>query len=291
MWKLLRIELFKIFRRPRTYIAFGAIAAIVFLIQGGLYADGEEYMQFLLQYISENFVIEGNKLNGYFVCYVILNLLLIHVPLLIALVAGDMIAGEANMGTLRLMLTKPVSRTRFIISKFIASAIYTLLLLTFMAVLALVVSILVFGTGDLINLKTGVVVILDKDDILWRYFLAFGFAALAMITVASLAFFLSVLAENAIGPIIATMSIIILFTILQTLDIPFFNATKPFLFTNHMLRWKDLFDIRVNEMNEGVSGSIQDIQGIVNSAIVLVLHIIFFVSLTIMVFRKKDILS
>lgn len=291
MWNLLKIELFKIFRRPRTYIAFAAITAIVFLIQAGMYIDGDIYIQFVLQAISDTFAVEGNKLNGYFVCFIILQLLLIHVPLLIALVAGDIVAGEANMGTLRLMMTKPVSRTGFMLSKFIAVTIYTLLLLTFMAILSLVVSLIVFGSGDLINLKSGVVIILDKNDILWRYFCAFGFAALAMTTVASLSFLFSIFADNSIGPIIATMSVIVVFTILQALDIPFFNSAKPYLFTNHMLRWKDFFDTRVTESNEGIIGSIQDLKGILNSAAVLIGHIIFFVSLAIVIFRKKDILS
>ena len=72
MWQLTRIELFKIFRKPRTYIAFGAIAAIVLLIQLALYVDGEEYLSFVMQSFNETFVVEGKKLNGYFVCYTIL---------------------------------------------------------------------------------------------------------------------------------------------------------------------------------------------------------------------------
>ncbi len=54
--------------------------------------------------------------------------MLIHIPLLIALVAGDSVAGEANMGTLRLMASKPVSRTGLMIAKFMATVIYTALL-------------------------------------------------------------------------------------------------------------------------------------------------------------------
>ena len=46
MWKLVQIELFKIFLKPRTYIAFAAIAAIVALIQLGFYVDGETYIKF-----------------------------------------------------------------------------------------------------------------------------------------------------------------------------------------------------------------------------------------------------
>lgn len=291
MWELTKIELFKIFRKPRTFIAFGAIAIIVLLIQTGLYIDGQAYIEFGLQSITDSFTIEGKKLNGYFVCYVILQLLLIHVPLLIALVAGDMVAGEANMGTLRLLLTKPFSRGEILAGKMIASFIYTILLLAFMATLALLVSLFVFGTGDLIILKSDGIVLLDRTDILWRYFAAFGFAAIAMTTVAAMAFLFSVFAENSIGPIIITMCVIIVFTIFITLDIPLFNSLKPYIFTNHMLRWKDFFDMRVNSNNEGIIGSVQNLKGIINSALFLVVHALFFVSLAIISFRKKDILS
>ncbi len=79
-----------------------------------------------------------------------------------------------------------------------------------------------FGTSDLIIMKSDMIVILDNKDILWRYFAAFGFAAVAMTTVASLAFLLSVFAENSIGPIVATMSIVILCTILDNNGHPAF---------------------------------------------------------------------
>jgi ABC-2 type transport system permease protein len=279
MWQLTRIELYKIFKKPRTYIAFAAIAAIIFLIQLAMYADGDTYLQFALQSLRESFQITGVVLNGYFVCFLILGTLLVHVPLLIALVAGDVIAGEANMGTLRLVLTKPVSRSHLLISKFAAASIYTLLLLVFMALLSLGGSIGIFGTGDLIIMKSEMVVILDRVDILWRFVGAFGFAALSMITVAALAFLLSAFAENSIGPIITTMSIIILFTILTTMDIPLFNAAKPYLFTNHMLNWKGFFERPVDRVE------------VLKSALVLGLHILFFVSLAIYTFRRKDILS
>jgi len=124
MWNLVSLELFKIFRKPRTYIAFAAITAIIGLIQLGFYVDGEAYIKFGMQALSDNFDIEGKVLNGYLLAYIILQTLLIHVPLLIALVAGDMISGEANMGTLRLLVSKPVSRDKLISSKLIASYIY-----------------------------------------------------------------------------------------------------------------------------------------------------------------------
>jgi ABC-2 type transport system permease protein len=290
MWTLLQIELFKIFKRPRTYIAFIAIAAIVTLIQLALYLDGKTYVGFMLQSI-ERFNVEGKILNGYFVCYFILQTLLIHVPLLIALVGGDMIAGEANMGTLRLLISKPISRSTLLISKFLAATIYTLLLLIWMAILSLFLSLLIFGSGDLMVFQSQVIIQIPASDVFWRYLAAFGFAAIAMTAVAALSFFLSLFAENSIGPIVAAMSIVIVCTILTTMDLPLFLTMKPYLFTSHMLGWKGFFDIQATEGNSAVPGSIQNLPGILRSASILVLHIIGFVTAAVVIFRKKDVLS
>lgn len=279
MWQLTKIELFKIFKKPRTYIAFVAIFIIILLIQMALYVDGDAYMEFMLQQINTSFEIAGKKLNGYFVFYLILHTLLVHVPLLICLVAGDMVAGEANMGTLRMLVTKPVSRTALMISKFLAASVYTLLLLSFMAIAGLAGSVAIFGVSDLMVQKSDMFTLLDKSDVLWRYGAAFGFAALSMITVAALAFLLSVFAENSIGPIIAAMSVVVVCTILTTMDIPFFNSMKPYLFTNHMLNWKGFFERHV------------DYREVLKSVAILSFHTVFFVSLAIYIFRKKDILS
>lgn len=291
MWTLIQIELFKIFRRPRTYIAFVAVAGLIGIIQFGLKLDGDSYVDFMMRDITSSITVEGKILNGYQVCYIVLQILLVHVPLLIALVAADMISGEANMGTLRIMLTKPISRTKFLLAKFIAALVYTLLLLIWLAILALFLNMILFGTDDLFLLKSQYVVLLKKDDVFWRYLWAFGFAALAMTTVASLGFLFSLFAENSIGPIVATMSVIIFFTILSTLNIPVFNKIKPFLFTTHMIGWKEFFDIKVNAANEAIVGSIQNPQKIIDSAIVLLLHIVGFVSLSVWVFKRKDVLS
>jgi ABC-2 type transport system permease protein len=292
MWTLIQIELFKIFRRPRTYIAFAAIAGLIGVIQLGLKLDGDAYVNFMMRDINASITVEGKILNGYQVCYIVLQALLVHVPLLISLVAADMISGEANMGTLRLMLTKPISRTNFLMAKFIATMVYTLMLLIWLAILALFLNMLLFGTDDLFLLKSNYIVLLKKDDVFWRYVCAFGFAALSMTTVAALGFLLSLFAENSIGPIVATMSVIIFFTILSTLgSIPLFNTIKPFLFTTHTISWKEFFDIKVNESNEAIIGSIQNPQKILTSCLVLAAHIVGFLGISIWVFRRKDILS
>ncbi|MBS1920113.1 MAG: ABC transporter permease subunit [Bacteroidetes bacterium] len=296
MWSLLNIELLKIFRRPRTYIAFGAIAAIVFLVQLALKFDGKSYVDLLLGNLNGSFEFpdefKHKLLNGYLICFIILTALLIQMPLLVALIAGDSIAGEANMGTLRLSLTKPVSRTEYLMLKFLASVIYTIILLTWMALLALFGSMLIFGTNDMVVLRSTGIDQIPASDVLWRYLAAFGYAAVALTTVAALAFLLSVFAENSIGPIIATMSIVVVFTILSEMNISFYDDTiKPWLFTTHMVAWKGFFYVKATEDGVTIPGSIANLPAILKSLVILFGYIATFVFAAVWVFRKKDILS
>lgn len=291
MWKLFQIELYKIFKRPRTYIAFGVISSLILIIQLGLKLDGKEYFEFVFGSLKDQFAIEGNVLNGYFVCYFVLQYLLVQVPMLIALVSADMVSGEANMGTLRVMLTKPLSRTTFILSKFFAASVYTFILLLWIAALGLGLSVLIFGTDDLIIGKNNYVVLLESSDVMWRYAATFCFAYLAMLTVTALGFFLSLFAENSIGPIVTTIGIIIFLTVISTMSIPFYKKIQPYLFTTHMVTWKEFFDAQVNDETGLIKGSIQYPQRIVKASIILVVYIVGLVSASIFVFRKKDILS
>ena len=291
MWSLVAVELYKIFKRPRTYIAFGAIAALIVVIQLGLKIDGDAYAAFIMKDINDALSVDGKILNGYLICYILLQLLLVHVPLLVALIAADMLSGEANLGTLRLLYTTPYSRSQWVMAKYIAASIYTLLLLIWLAFLALFVSMWVFGTDDLFLMKSNYVVLIENQDILWRYVGAFVFASFSLLTVTSLGFLMSSLANNSIGPIVGTMSAIVFFTILSTLNIPLFNVIKPYLFTTHMNNWKEFFDLQVNANNEAIRGSILNVAKIKNSLVVLGLHIILFVTTAIQIMKRKDILS
>lgn len=279
MMRLLQIELYKIFRRPRTYISFGVVAAIAFIFQLAMKAGGREFFEFGMQDVTDTFNVQGSIINGYLVGYLILQSLLVQVPLLVALVAGDTLAGEANLGTLRLLLTRPISRTQLVLIKFLASSVYTILLILWLAVVALFLSLLLFGAGDMINLKSETFVLLLKDDVMWRYGCAFLFAVVAMTAIAALSLFLSAFADNSIGPIIATMAIVVVLTILSNLELPLFNAIRPYLFTSHMVGWKGFFDAPVPYAAIG------------KSAGVLVLYIVGLVGGTILYFNKKDISS
>lgn len=292
MWQLFQIEISKIFKRPRTYIAFAVIAFIILLVQVALKFGGEEYVGLLMSGVNESFEVPTKQvLNGYLVCYIILNLLLIHVPILVALIAGDMISGEASMGTLRLLVSKPVSRTQLLLIKFTAACFYTLLLLIFVAALSLLLSMALFGTNDLFVARETESNIIAQTDILWRYIAAFGFAAIGLITVTSLAFMFSAFADNSVGPIVATVCVIIVFTILTQMQIPFYDETvKPYLFTTHMLGWKGFFYVKGNE-GVTVNGSIENTGAIIKSGLILVAYTVAFLLTAIWYFRKKNILS
>ena len=297
MWSLLQIELYKISKRPRTYIAFAAIAAIVLIFQFAFKADGKSYMNLMLQSAGDTFDVDRSKaINGYFMCYIILNTLLIQVPILVALVAGDAISGEANMGTLRLLLTKPVSRAQVIIIKFIASVIFTIALLVWMAVMALFLSMLIFGTEDMLIFRSkgdeSQILQITKDDVMWRYMAAFGYAAVALTVIAALALLLSVFAENSIGPIIATVCIVIVCTVISNINVPVIDKyVRPWLFTSYLVGWKGFFYIATDAENTPIKGSVENWPAIRNSLYILLAHIGIFTGAAVYFFRKKDILS
>lgn len=277
MFRILQVELFKIFSKPRSYIGFAAITAIVLLIEIALYLDGKTYISFILQSLEQSFNVQGNLLNGYLVCFIILQTLIVQMPLLVALVTGDSISGEAASGTLRLMLSRPFSRYQIVMAKWIAGSVYTLALLVCLGLLALGGGLLLFGEGDLIVLKSDSLVILRSNDVLWRYLLALSLAFLSLLTVATFALMLSCFTDNSIGPIVSAMAVIILFTIIGTLDVPLFDKIKPFLFTTHMIIWRNLFDNPIDKLQIAISVT------------VLVFHIGCFLSVSLWHFGKKDI--
>lgn len=297
MLKLLQIELYKISKRSRTYIAFAAITAIVFIFQFAFKADGGSYMNMMLQSVQDTFQIDKSKaINGYFMCYIILNTLLVQVPILVALIAGDAISGEANMGTLRLILTKPVSRTQIILVKFAASVIFTVMLLIWMAVMALFMSLLIFGADDMLIFRVkgeeSQILQVTKDDIMWRYWAAFGYAAVALTVIAALAMLLSIFAENSIGPIIATVCIVIVCTVISNINVPIIEKNvKPWLFTSYLVGWKGFFYIGTTDDGQPIKGSLENWPAIRNSLYILLGHIFLLVGASIWIFKRKDILS
>ena len=276
---LVKIELLKIFKKWRTYIGFIAIGILVPLLHLAMYLEGQNSINYLTRGLRESFILVGNLLNGYWISFLILNALTIHIPFLITLVAGDLLAGEATAGTYRILVTRPVSRMQIVTSKYFAGLIYTGSLIFWLAFMSLAVGLIIFGDGELIVAGSQAIIIFEKSDILWRFFLAYGFAFLSMAVVCSLAMLFSSLVENAIGPIVSTMAVIIIFIILSAFDVAILRDIKPYLFTNYMMKWREFFNDPLDTFE------------IIKSVLVLSAHIVVFNIATTYIFLKKDILS
>lgn len=278
MDKLIRIELYKIFTRKRSYIGFIAVIVIILIAQAAMLWEGETLHAFITKNLADAFYMQGNLVNGYLMTFLLLNFLWVHIPLLIVIVTGDLFSGEANNGTFRLILSRPVSRTKLVTVKFIAAIVYTFVLMTLFAATSLGLGLLFFGKGDLLVIFN-TVNILPEHDILWRFIAALLYGLVGMITVASLSLFLSSTTNNSLGPILSTMAIIILFTMISTFEFSFFKAIKPFLLTSYLDSWQRFFNFDVN------------IKAILKDGFILVVHIFIFYTATLIHFNRKDILS
>lgn len=278
MKQLVSVELYKIFTKPRTYIGFAVLFVIIIAIEAGIYYGGDDMIGMIIENISDRFIFEGEVINVYLISYIVLNTLWIHVPILVALVTGDLLAGEANSGTFRILLTRPVSRIKLFLAKFFSGWIYSLLLIILMIFLSLGIGSLIFKQGDLM-VVTNKVNFFASDDLIWRFACAYAYGLLAMTTVASLSFLLSSMAENSIGPIIGTIAIIIGITIISTVGAPILGTVNKFLFTTYLPSWQLFFNTNL------VTGEL------VHAISIQFLYIVAFLGSGLLIFRNKDILS
>lgn len=278
MSTILGIELYKIFTRKRSYIAFIAVVLIILIAQAAMLWEGESMYAFLTKNLSDAFYMQGKLVNGYLMTYLVLNFLWVHIPLLIVIVTGDLFSGEAHGGTFRLILTRPVSRGSLVSAKFIAGMVYTFVLMLLFALSSLGLGLALFGRGDLIVIFDSIT-ILPQDDIFWRFLAAFAYGLIGMTTVASLSLLLSSMASNSLGPILSTMAIIILFTMMSTFEFSFFRYLKPLLLTTYLDSWQLLFSFEPN------------MPLIFRHAAILIGHSIIFYVATLVYFKRKDILT
>ena len=278
MIQLTLIELFKITKRPRTYIGFLAIFLTVGAMQLAMFYEGEELISIAIQNLENDFRLEGKIINTNLMTYILLNSLIIHIPILICLVTGDTIAGEASSGTLRLILQRPYTRNQIYIAKSLSGYLYTISLVFFLALMTYVLGYFLFGSGDLIVLRRGVTVI-SSNDVGWRFFFAFCSGTLSMIVVASLSMMISSFVNNAIGPIVGTISIIIGLNIIFTLGAPLFKDIIPYIFTSHFIKWQYFFDFEIETEKLKLSFLVQ------------LGYIIVFNAIGMYNFNRKDILS
>lgn len=278
MLKLVRIELFKLIKHPRTFIGFGAVVFIVLAFQGMMFFKGDDLSSMLIGSLQNAFEFTGKVINANILTYVILNTLMIHIPILICLVTGDLISGEASSGTIRLLLQKPYSRTRIYGAKVITAIIYTLLLIAVMGLLSFGIGYLLFGNGDMLVIGSDVAII-DASDTWWRFAGAFFMGSLSMLVVMSLSILLSVYSSNSIVPIVGTVAVIIVLNVLSILGYTLFGDFINYLFTNQFNKWQLFFNYEMNTSE------------ILKSIIIQFSYIAVFLTAGYLHFKNKDILN
>lgn len=276
--KLTQNELYKIFSLVRSYIGLVLFTAIIPLILWG-YGMGTSHIQGQIENsVSEMFFIEGSPTNGFTAAYFIMNFFWVHIPFLIALVGGDIFAGEQANGTFRIYATRPISRLSIFISKTVATMIYTLIFVLYFGLLTLGLGLIWHGGGDMLVFQDGIL-ILEAGDAFRRFFIAYVFSFVNMVLVSAIAIFFSTMVRNAIGPVIGTMALIIFFLMISTLPLDVFSHVQPYMFTTYFSNWEQVFydPIPWDELFRGLS--------------LIISNLILFLGTAFIIFRRKDILS
>lgn len=203
-------ELFRMSARKRTYIGFACFLGIELLVLLFLQTPGMK--RFYTRVLERN----GFGFEEYFsaltLAFIILGLtVFILGALYLALVAGDIVAKEVEDGTLRMVLSRPVTRFQLLAAKYLACFIYTLCLIFFLGITALMVGAIDRGWGGgffAYAPEQGVFAIYDFGPGLGRYALAVIFLALSMQTVSSFAFCFSCQRMKPAAATILTASIL-----------------------------------------------------------------------------------
>ena len=186
--------------------------------------------------LADSFIFVGSLVNGNLSAYIIIAILISHMPFLSTIVASEIVSGEYSKGTFRMYLTRPISRNKVLFSKLIIVLAYTTLMMLYFVFYTLFISRLIIGQGDLVVFHNGLLV-LDSLDVGWRFMLSFWLSNILMLTVTCLCFMISTFSKNSVTPIIVTISIVFIGTAVAFIPIEFFEKLNPYLFTGYI----DLF--------------------------------------------------
>ena len=271
--RLLGSELRLIFRRWRNLALLGVLVVLPVVLGIGLrvampHGDGGGGGP------NATFFVELAG-NGVFLAFIALTILLTLVlPLVIAVVAGDSIAGEAGLGTLRYLLTVPAGRTRLLSVKYAAVVIFGLASCLLVSVVSLVMGVILFPVGP-VTLLSGTTVSLAEGLLRLLYvtlYVAAGMAALAAIGVA-----ISTLTEHPIGAIAAILVLAVASEVAD--NVAQFAVIHPYLPTHFWLSFDSLLRVPID------GGDL--LHGLLSFAV----YIVIFCSLAWARFTSADVTS
>jgi ABC-2 type transport system permease protein len=233
---VIRVELVKMLRRPRTWVTIVMLNLLPTLVAvllavtdvGPQPGEGPAFLSAVLT--------DGTL----FPLAALAIVLPLFMPVAVAVVAGDAVAGEAQAGTLRYVLTRPVGRTRLLVAKLVSVLAFVLLAVVVVAAVGYVVGRLLLGGGDAAALVTGVSgTSLTSAQIVERTLMSVVYVSLSMLGVAAMALLLSTFTDSPLGAALGALAFLIASTLLLTLDAA--SALQPYLPTRYWLSFVDLF--------------------------------------------------
>ena len=231
-WGALRREWIKLLFQRRSYLIWGGAFLIPFLISLALYLaksdpHGGEGPLFFERITS----------NGMFVTLASLSALIpFLLPMAAAMVAGYMIAGEAELGTLRIVLLRPTRRGSFLLAKWTMAIVYLAAGFAIMIAGGLLFGGIFFGLHPMITLSGSTVGVGQGLGLIG---LSCLYALAAMACIVSLSLFFSTLTDSSLTALIATIVIYIVITVL--IQFSYFDWLRPWMFPHYLLEFTNLF--------------------------------------------------
>jgi ABC-2 type transport system permease protein len=245
------VELRKLVRRPRTWIVILAIDALPTLVAvllaitdlGPRPGEGPAFL---------SAVLANGRLFPAAALAIVLPLFL---PIAVAVVAGDSIAGEAQAGTLRYLLARPVGRTKLLFAKLVSALAFVAMTILIVTITAYEVGTHVLGTGTtgLTGVPTVSGTVLTPRQAVLRTLFAMAYVGFSMLAVAAMALFLSTLTDSPLAAALGALAFLITSTLLLTLDAA--SALQPYLPTRYWLSFVDVFraPIRWHDLSRGIA--------------------------------------
>jgi len=232
---MIRVEVRKLLRRRRTWVSIFLLCLLptvvaVFLAISEVGPRPGEGPTFLSAVLG----------NGALYPVAALGIVLpIFLPIAVAVVAGDAVAGEASTGTLRYLLVRPVGRTRLLVAKLVAVGLFVLLAVFSVAVSAYVVGVALLGTGPVVSSTTVSGTPLTREQLAVRTVLTILYVGWSMLSVAAVSLFLSTVTDSALAAALGGLSVLVGSTVLVALDAA--ESVRDYLPTRYWLAWVDFF--------------------------------------------------
>ncbi len=241
----LRNELWKMFGKKRTYIGFGAFLLahstilLLFRYWQGPRRDMAHRLE-LLGYASEKFIS-----NLTMAVAVLIPVAMLLLPLYVALVGGDLLAKEAEDGTLRMILARPISRFRLALVKWLAGLVFSLVLTLALGVSGAAFASCLFPAGGLFAFlpMDGIFSVFGSADGWSRYAMATLILSANAATIMGLALMFSCFNVKPAAATVLALSCLLTSKIIQ--EMPYFHELQSWFFTYHMNGWIKLFEQRV----------------------------------------------